>query len=83
MHSKIWINDIKANKGITATITAFIIVASMLISVAFMVTVTLFGAINNSMLIAKTPHFLQMHSGDIDKVRLNQFADNKDRKSVV
>ena len=76
MHSKIWINDIKANKGITATITAFIIVASMLISVAFMVTVTLFGAINNSMLIAKTPHFLQMHSGDIDKVRLNQFADN-------
>ncbi|HWP79028.1 MAG TPA: FtsX-like permease family protein [Candidatus Acidoferrum sp.] len=46
----------------------------MLISLALSLAVSLLGAIDNMMLRAKTPHFLQMHSGEIDAGRLQNFA---------
>lgn len=74
MYSRIIRNDIKRSKVITFTITAFILAAAMLISLAAALFVNLFGAIDSMMLQAKTPHFLQMHSGEIDTGRLQNFA---------
>ena len=77
MYRKIIKNDIKKSKLITVTITAFILLAALLTSLAAALAVNLFGAIDNLMLEAKTPHFMQMHSGDIDMERLTQFADTQ------
>lgn len=77
MYSKIVKNDIRKSKLITATITLFILVAAMLTSLAAMLLVNLLGAIDNMLLVAKTPHFMQMHSGKIDMERLSHFADTQ------
>lgn len=74
MYTKIIKNDSKKNKLITTTILAFILLAALLTSLAASLIVNLFGAIDNMLLEAKTPHFMQMHSGDIDRNRLEDFA---------
>jgi putative ABC transport system permease protein len=74
VYRKIIINDVRKSKLITITITAFILLAAMLTSLAAILSVNLLSAINNMMLRAQTPHFMQMHSGDIDMERLSAFA---------
>lgn len=67
-------NDIKASKMITGIILLFIIITSILFSVATMLAVNLAGSIDNLMSQAKTPHFLQMHSGELHKNKILEFA---------
>ncbi|MBA9086814.1 putative ABC transport system permease protein [Fontibacillus solani] len=75
MYQKIIKNDIRKSKLITATITAFILVAAMLTALGASLTVNLFGAIDNMLHSAKSPHFMQMHTGDVDMEQLRSFAD--------
>ncbi|RCX22550.1 putative ABC transport system permease protein [Fontibacillus phaseoli] len=75
MYQKIIKNDIRKSKLITATITAFILVAAMLTALGASLTVNLFGAIDNMLHSAKSPHFMQMHTGDVDLEQLRSFAD--------
>jgi len=74
MYLRIIRNDVLRSKVITLTITAFILAAALLVSLAAVLVVNLFGAIDSMMLRAKTTHFLQMHSGDINTERLLSFA---------
>ncbi|WRS27191.1 ABC transporter permease [Oscillospiraceae bacterium MB08-C2-2] len=74
MYNKIIKNDIRKSPLITASITAFILIAAMLTSLAALLIVNLVGAIDNMLVEAKTPHFMQMHSGSIDIERLTDFA---------
>lgn len=74
MYKKIVINDISKSKMITATVTAFILVAVMLTSLAASLTVNLFGAIDNMLLSAKSLDYMQMHTGDVDMNQLQRFA---------
>ncbi|MEK4328161.1 FtsX-like permease family protein [Paenibacillus sp. FSL R7-0312] len=78
MYRKMIKNDIRKSKLITAMITAFILIAAMLTALAASLTVNLFGAIDNMLLSAKAPHFMQMHTGDIDMEQLGSFADAND-----
>ena len=48
----------------------FVVAAAMLVSLAAILVVNLSGALNTLMTQAKTPHFMQMHSGEIDSARL-------------
>ena len=75
MYRKLIKNDICKSKLITITITAFILIAAMLTAGAAALTVNLFGAIDNMLLAAKSPQFLQMHTGDIDMEQLQSFAE--------
>lgn len=75
MYYKIIRNDISKSKLITLTTTIFIAAAAMLVTLSAILVVNLSGAIDSLMKQAKTPHFLQMHSGDIDTVRLKDFAE--------
>jgi putative ABC transport system permease protein len=70
-------NDLRNGKLIAVTVAAFITVAAALTSVAAMVGVNLFGAIDHLMAEARAAHFLQMHSGEIDEERLQDFADTR------
>ncbi|WP_294855182.1 ABC transporter permease [uncultured Oscillibacter sp.] len=74
MYRKLITNDIKKSKLISITITVFILLASLLTSLAAMLSVSLFTAVDGMMEHAKTPHFLQMHSGEIDTQQLLDFA---------
>lgn len=75
MYFKIIRNDIKTNKLINIIMTLFIASAAMLVSLAALLSVNLLGSIDTLMTKAKTPHFMQMHSGTIDITRLELFAE--------
>lgn len=77
MYGKIIKNDIRRSKLITATIAIFIALAALLTSLATALSIDLLGAIDNFMLQAKTPHYMQMHSGNVDMDRLAVFADSQ------
>lgn len=77
MYRKLILNDMKKSKLISITITAFILLAAMLTSLAAILSVTLFTSIDGMMENAKTPHFLQMHSGEINLNKLSAFADEQ------
>lgn len=68
-------NDLLRNKSISLTITVFVALAAMLLALAATLVVSLSGAIDTLMTQAQTPHFLQMHSGELDESRLDAFAD--------
>jgi putative ABC transport system permease protein len=77
MYGKLIKNDIRKGKLIAATVTAFIMAAAALTSVAAMLGVHLFGAIDHLMEETRAVDFLQMHSGDIDERRLQNFVDTQ------
>ena len=75
MYYRIIRNDILKSKAITLTTMIFVAAAAMLVSLAAILVVNLSGAIDTLMTQAKTPHFMQMHSGEIDTARLTAFAE--------
>lgn len=74
MYYRIIHNDIVRSKVITLTTMIFVAAAAMLVSLAAILAVNLSGSIDTLMTQAKTPHFMQMHAGEIDTVRLTAFA---------
>ncbi|WP_110929892.1 ABC transporter permease [Paenibacillus bouchesdurhonensis] len=75
MYFRLIRNDISNSKLITLTTTIFVAAAAMLVSLAAILVVNLSGAIDTLMTRAETPHFMQMHTGELDPVRLTEFAD--------
>ncbi|MFS0782045.1 ABC transporter permease [Bacillus sp. 1P06AnD] len=75
MYYRIIRNDVYKTKLITLTTMFFIACAAMLVSLSAILVINLSGAIDTLMKQAKTPHFMQMHSGDIDRGRLAHFAE--------
>ena len=76
MNSRIIYKNILRNKVVSFTTVLFVTVAAMLMSLAAMLTVDMLGAIDSLMADAKTPHFMQMHSGTIGRSELEEFAEN-------
>ncbi|MBD2868950.1 ABC transporter permease [Paenibacillus arenilitoris] len=86
MYNKIIRNDMIKSKWITVTTMIFVAAAAMLVSLAAILAVNLYGALDTLMTKAKTPHFMQMHAGEIDTARLTAFAkqnSNVDEFQVV
>lgn len=74
MNLRIIKNDILRSRLITLGTTFFVAVAAMLVVLAAVLIVNLSGSIDHLMTAAKSPHFLQMHSGEYDAARLDAFA---------
>jgi putative ABC transport system permease protein len=74
MYFRLVRSDLVKNKVITLTTVFFVAAAAMLVSLAAILVVNLWGSIDALMTMAKTPHFMQMHTGDIDIGRLSAFA---------
>ena len=70
-------NDIQRNKAITLAIVVFVAAAAMLVSLAAILVVNLSGAIDALMVRSKTPHFMQMHAGELNMERLADFVDQR------
>jgi putative ABC transport system permease protein len=67
-------NDVLRSKAVTLTTMLFVAAAAMLVALAATLVVNLSGAIDTMMTRAKTPHFMQMHAGELDRARLAAFA---------
>lgn len=74
MYYKMIRNDIAKSKLISLTTMIFVAVAAMLVALSAILVVNLSSALDTLMKQAKTPHFMQMHIGDIDTTRLRDFA---------
>ncbi len=74
MYYRLLRNDVRRSKAITLTTMLFVAAAAMLVALAAILVVNLTGAIDTLMTQAKTPHFMQMHAGELDTVRLAAFA---------
>lgn len=74
MLKRLIINDFKANIIITISTSAFMAVTAMLLGLAILLFARLYTSIDSLMKKAETPSFLQMHTGDLDEEKLNDFT---------
>lgn len=72
------INDIKANKLVSAATCIFMAAAAMLMGLSILLFASLADSIDSLMSEAMTPDFLQMHTGALDEKALNAFAQQRD-----
>ena len=78
MNRRMIINDIKANKLVSAATGIFMAVTAMLLGLSILLYASLADSIDSLMTEAKTPDFLQMHMGELDVDRLNDFAQQRE-----
>jgi len=71
-------NDMLKRKAVTLTTMLFVAAAALLVALAAILVVNLTGAIDTLMTRAKTPHFMQMHVGELDLPRLEAFVAQND-----
>jgi putative ABC transport system permease protein len=75
MYNRLVRNDLIKSKAITLTTMLFVATAAMLVALASTLVINLTGAIDTLMVQSKTPHFTQMHAGELDAARLEAFAE--------
>lgn len=68
------INDIKSNKLITISTAVFMAVTAMMLGLSVFLYATLFSSIDSLMTKAETPHFLQMHTGELSEEEIRAFV---------
>lgn len=66
------------NGVIHITLLLFIILSAYLMTIGSCVILQTSGSMDNIFSIAKPPHFLQMHTGDLDKERIDKFANDQE-----
>lgn len=71
-------NDFIRNKVITVTLVIFLILSSFLMAVGTMAFLQLRNSMEGIFDIAKPPHFLQMHTGELDQSAIDEFSNNFD-----
>ncbi|WP_137664627.1 ABC transporter permease [Enterococcus hulanensis] len=75
MYRKIIKNDVRERKLITIITTLFITVAALLVALATILSVNLAGSIDTLMEKSQSPHYMQMHTGEVDRERLAKFVE--------
>lgn len=68
-------NDLRHQPLQTFNIAFFIFLAVTFLATASQLTVHLTNSINQLVTSAKTPHILQMHTGDLNRKRLEEFVE--------
>lgn len=78
MNLKIFKSEIKRNKVINIILYFFITLASLLVSSAIYIIIVLVSGVNQLVDISQTPHFVQMHTGELDYQELNDYNSQYD-----
>ncbi len=78
MIRKILVKDFMKNKVIHIVLLLFIVISAFLISSGTMVVKQLVNSMDAIFEVAKPPHFLQMHSGEINQETIDQFSRKVD-----
>ena len=69
-------NDLRSNKLISVSTVIFMAVTAMLLGLSVFLFGTLSSSIDSLMKKAETPHFLQMHTGDLQMEKISDFAND-------
>ena len=77
MYLRMFENNLKKNKLVSAATCIFMAVSAAFIGLTVLLSASLLGSIDNLMKEAKTCDFLQMHSGETDTEQLKAFAENR------
>lgn len=78
MFNRMLKKDISRNKVITATLFLFILLAAMLVSGAVNIIITLFGSMDSLFTQSHAPHYVQMHSGDLNQDEIDDFSESNE-----
>ena len=70
--------NFKKNKLINIVLLLFIVISSCLMAAGTMIIIQLFDSIDSMYEVAKPPHFIQMHVGDIEEEKIGEFAKQYD-----
>lgn len=81
MNLNILKNDFKKNKEGNIAIFLFMTLAVMIGSILVLVVGQLFGSITSLYEVARPPHFLQMHKGELNREQVEAF--NRDYEGLV
>ncbi|MGO4531492.1 ABC transporter permease [Paenibacillus sp. 2TAF8] len=71
-------NDLMRKKGITAALFIFVMLAALLVSSGSRMIMELTSSIQYLFSESKTPHFVQMHAGDLDQAKVNTWAEGNE-----
>ena len=77
MIRRLIINDFKSNKLITISTSIFMAVTAMMLGLSVFLFATLYSSVTSLMIKAKTPDFLQMHTGEISETEICEFAERR------
>ena len=69
-------NDCRKNRLVTVAIVCFLAISAMFMGLTVLLSGSLLSSISRLMETAMTPHFLQMHSGELDRDALERFASS-------
>lgn len=72
------VNDLRRNKLLNMTLFMFVLVSSLLMAMGVMTIERLTGSLDQIYEIAKPPHYMQMHVGDINKHQVETFVDKEE-----
>ncbi len=78
MNRQMIVNDMKANKLVSAATCIFMAVTAMLLGLSILLFGSLADSIDSLMTEAKTPDLLQMHTGELDEAEAKDFAGQRD-----
>jgi len=72
---KLFRSEMKRNKVVNLTLFTFVMLSSLLASSAIYLTMTLIGGVEELVIKSDTPHFVQMHAGEIDQSDFKEFNE--------
>lgn len=78
MNKRMIINDLKANKLVSAATFIFMATTAMLLGLSIFLFASLSDSIDRLMTEAETPDFLQMHTGNPDEEQLIAFSQQRE-----
>lgn len=70
-------NDLKNHKVLSGILFLFFTLSAVLFSITILLFTELSGAIDQLMINARTPHFLQMHTGTIHEQQIRNLPGNR------
>lgn len=73
----IW-NDVRQNKLLSAATVFFMAVSAMMLALTALLFSSLLGAIGQLMDAAQVPDYLQMHTGELDRGAVSDFAESRE-----
>lgn len=78
MIKKMLVKEFLKNKIVNIVLLLFIVMSAFLISSGTMVVIQLVNSLEAIFEVAKPPHFLQMHSGEVNQETIDQFSRKVD-----
>lgn len=77
MTRKLVRSNLSRNRVVSASMVAFLALASALLASALILGLAVVGTVDGFMESARTPHFMQMHQGPVNEERLASFAASR------